>query len=222
MRISLLTLVCLVVAIFPASAQVLYDDGPINGTIDAWTINFGYVVGDTFILLNNSTVTGFNFGVWEYPGDVLTSVDWSVTMYFDSGTVYGSGTASGSNLSEQFISLNQYGLDVYKVTVTGLNLSLNSGTTYWLNLQNAKVLSGDPVYWDENDGVGCKGDDGHGGGCPSEADWTSCISSSDQLCPPESFDINGTSGGTTPEPRSIVLFGSGMLGLAGILRRKLS
>ena len=220
MRISSLTLVCLIVAILPASAQVLYDDGPINGTTDAWTINFGYVVGDTFILFNNSTVTGFNFGVWEFPGDVLTSVDWSVTAQFDSGTMYGSGTASGSNLSDQFISLNQYGYDIDKITVTGLNLSPNSGTTYWLNLQNAKVPSGNPVYWDENDGVGCKGDDGHGGGCPSEADWTGCISAG-ALCPPESFDINGNGGGTTPEPSSIMLFGSGIVALAGVVSRKL-
>ncbi len=34
----------------PATAQVLYDDGPINGTTDAWTINFGYVVADTITL----------------------------------------------------------------------------------------------------------------------------------------------------------------------------
>ncbi len=220
MRISLLTLLCLVVTILPASAQVLYDDGPINGTTDAWTINFGFVVGDTFTLLNNSTVTGFNFGVWEFPGDVLTSVDWSVTSQFDNGTMYGSGTASGSNLSDQFISTNQYGFDVDKVTVTGLNVNLGGGAVYWLNLQNAKVPSGDPVYWDENDGVGCEGDDGHGGGCPSEADWTGCILAG-APCPPESFDINGTAGGTTPEPGSIMLFGSGILGLAGAVRRKL-
>src|SRR5271169_6810697 len=100
-RSLLPALLCILAIVLPTSAQVLYDDGPINGSEDAWTINFGYVVGDTFILFNNSTVTGFNFGVWEFPGDVLTSVDWSVTSHFDSGTMYGSGTASGSNLSDQ-------------------------------------------------------------------------------------------------------------------------
>src|SRR5208282_854539 len=100
-RIASLTILCLMLAPVPASVQVLYDDGPINGTTDAWTINFGYVIGDSFTLLNNSTVGGFNFGVWEYAGDVLTSVQWSVTQYFDSGTVYGSGVASGKNLTDQ-------------------------------------------------------------------------------------------------------------------------
>jgi PEP-CTERM motif len=219
LRIASLTILCLALAAL-AGAQVLYDDGPINGTEDAWTINFGYAVGDTFILSSNSTVGGFNFGVWEYPGDTLTSVQWSVTKYFDSGTVYGSGVASGNSLTDQFLSTNQYGYNIDKVTVTNLNVPLSAGPTYWLNLQNATVPSGDPVFWDENDGVGCKGDDGKGGGCPSEADWTSCIKSGGPLCPPESFDVNGTGGGSTPEPGSFILFGSGILGLAGWLRRE--
>ena len=219
-HLASLTILCLMLAAAPVLAQVLYDDGPINGTTDAWTINFGFVVGDTFILSANSTVGGFNFGVWEFRGDVLTSVDWSITSEFLGGTVYGSGTASGKNLTDQFISTNQYGYDIDKVTVSGLNVALISNTTYWLNLQNATVPSGDPVFWDENDGVGCKGDNGMGGGCPSEADWTSCILAG-ALCPPESFDINGTGGGTTPEPASAMLFGSGVVGLLAVLRRRL-
>jgi len=217
LRIVLLTIIlCLALAAAPASAQVLYDDGPINGTTDAWTINYGYVVGDTFTLSANSTVGGFNFGVWEFPGDVMTSVDWSITSQYDGGTVYGSGTANGKNLTDQFISLNQYGYNIDKITVSNLNVPLSSGTTYWLNLQNASVPSGNPVYWDENSGLGCTGDDGHGGGCPSMAS-----NGGIGTIPAESFDINGTGGGgTTPEPSSILLFGSGMLGLAGVLRRK--
>jgi hypothetical protein len=78
--------------------------------------------------------------------------------------LYGSGT---SPTKDQFISTNQYGYDIDEITVTGLNVGL-SGGTYWLNLQSAKVSSGDPEYWDENNGVGRKGDNGMGGNCPSE------------------------------------------------------
>jgi len=212
-----LAILWLALATVPASAQVLYDDGPINGTTDAWTINYGFVLGDSFTLLNNSTVGGFNFGVWEFQGDVLTSVDWSITSNPTYGTVYGSGTASGKNLTDQFISVNQYGYDIDQITVTGLNVPLLSGKTYWLNLQNAVVPSGNPVYWDENSGIGCKGDDGMGGGCPSQAS-----SGGVGTDPAEAFDINGTAGGgSTPEPGSVFLLASGVLGVAGLLRRKL-
>ena len=151
MRIASLTILCLALAAVPALAPT-YDNGPINGTTDAWTINFGYIVSDTFTSHNGSNVTGFMFGVWEFPGDTMTSVDWSITSGENSGTVYGSGTASGGSLSDSFISTNQYGYDIDKITVSGLNVALGSGT-YWLNLQNAAVPSGDPVYWDENSGV---------------------------------------------------------------------
>ena len=205
MRIALLSLLCLALAVIPASAQILYSNGPINGTTDAWTINFGYVVSDSFNLSSASTVGGFDFGVWEFPGDVLSSVDWSITASENGGTSYGSGTASGANLADAYISSNQYGYNVDKITVSGLNVALGSGT-YWLNLQNATVPSGDPVYWDENSG-------------PSSASENSVGS-----IPSEAFDITGTTGSNTsptPEPSSIMLLGSGILGLAGVLRRKL-
>ncbi len=79
------------------------------------------------------------------------------------------------------------------------------------------MASGNPVFWDENFGVGCKGDDGNGGGCPSTAS-NGAVGSIGA----ESFDINGTGGtGTTPEPDSFLLLASGILGLAGVLRYKL-
>jgi len=215
-RMVSLTILCLMLGAIPTLAQQdLYDNGPINGTTDAWTINFGYELADSFTLLNNSTVGGFNFGVWEYGGDRLTSVDWLISSFPDGGTRYGSGTASGSNLTDQFLSVNQYGYDIDRITVTGLNVALVSGNTYWLTLQNAVVPSGNPVYWDENSGAGCGGDDGHGGGCPSIASPGGVGSD-----PSEAFTIDGP-GGTTPEPDSFILLASGILGLTGLLRRRL-
>src|ERR1700690_4431863 len=219
--IASLTL-CLALAVIPASAQqVLYSNGSINGNTDAWTINFGYVVSDSFGVPSgwggSSTVTGFDFGVWEFPGDTMSSVDWSITSDEFGGTTYGSGTASiyggtGGTLTDTFISSNQYGYNIDQITVTNLaagwGLGLPAGT-YWLNLQNAAVPNGDPVYWDENSG-------------PSEASGSSV-----GTIPSEAFDITGTTcqpwdcNGYTPEPRSILLFGSGVLGFAGVLRRKL-
>ena len=93
-------------------------------------------------------------------------------------------------------------------------MSLGTGI-YWLNLQNATVPSGDPVYWDENSGAGCAS-----AGCPSQASESAVGS-----IPSEAFEITGrckfNCEPPTPEPGSILLFSSGALGLAGVLRRKM-
>src|SRR5271157_2494370 len=213
MRIASLTILCLALAAIPALGQSWsYDNGPINGSTDAWTINFGYIVSDTFAA--GGSTTGFSLGLWEFTGDSVTSVDWSITSAENGGTVFGSGTAkkgggAGGTLVDTFISSNQYGFDIDNIAVSGLSVGTASGTTYWLNLQNAAVPSGDPVYWDENSGRGCGGS-----GCPSSASESAA-----GTIPSEAFTISG--GAATPEPSSILLFGSGVLGLAGLLRRKL-
>jgi PEP-CTERM motif len=213
-----LTILCLALVAIPAWAD--YSNGPINGTTDAWTINFGFVVSNSVCCRTEQDdsgggiVTGFMFGVWEFPGDTMSSVDWSLTTGENSGMVLGSGTASGFNLTDKFISSNEFGFNIDEITVTGLNVNVGNGANpYWLNLQNAVVPSGDPVYWDENSGVGCTGD-----GCPSSASESSV-----GTIPSEAFTINSSGGtsGSTPEPSSILLFGSGILGLAGLLRRRL-
>jgi hypothetical protein len=167
-------------------------------------------VSDSFTITSSSTIQGFNFAFWLFPGDTLTSLDWAVgTCVFCSDIA--KGTASGPGLSSSFMSTNQYGYGIWDVGVTGLNIPISGGTpdAYWLSLQNAEVPSGNPVFWDENGG-------------PSTA-WTNCIQNGQQGCiPSESFNIVGIPGtGTTPEPSSIVLFGSGIFGLAGMLRRKM-
>jgi PEP-CTERM motif len=215
-RIASLTILCLVLAAIPASAQNwTYDNGPINGSVDAWDINFGYTVSDSYVA-GGTSVTGFAFGAHEFPGDMVTSVDWILSTGPCSnsksgcGTILGSGTASGSNLTDKFLSNNQFGFDIDLITVSNLNVPETSGTEYWLTLENAMVPSGDPVYWDENSGIGCMSK-----GCPSTAyeSFVGTIAS-------EAFTITG-GGGSTPEPGSFFLFGSGILGLAGVLRRKL-
>ena len=209
-RIASLTILCLALAAVPASAQNWsYDNGPISGTTGAWAINFGYIVSDTFVA-DGSLVTGFEFGFWEDPGNHLTSVQWSVTSGENSGTVYGSGTASGANLDDKFVSTSQFGFAIDEVTVSGLNVATTSGKTYWLNLQNAMVPDDYSAFWDQNSGVGCMSN-----GCPSKASESAV-----GTIPSESFTITGSSG-TTPEPSGFILFGSGMLGLAGVLRQRL-
>ncbi|MGA7461149.1 MAG: PEP-CTERM sorting domain-containing protein, partial [Candidatus Korobacteraceae bacterium] len=142
-------------------------------------------------------------------GDTLTSAELSITSGENSGTSYFDQTV---NFTQGACTANQYGYNVCQENTSFSGPTLNAGS-YWLNLQNASVPSGDPVYWDENSGPSTASENSIGS-IPSEA-FTVLGSST--------TTSSSTSSTTTsvPEPSSIMLFGSGILGLAGVLRRKL-
>jgi len=194
----------------PASAQVLYEDGPINGETDGWTINFGFVISDTLtISTGNSTVTGLSFGAWLTPGDVLESAQVTISSEEIGGTVYFNGVV---NFTQSACFVNNYGFDVCTETGNFNGPTLQNGTTPWLSLQNAVVTNGDPVYWDENSGVGC-----HSPGCPSEAGNGGL-----GTLPSEAFTVFGTGSGqgSVPEPGSLALVGGGLFAVVETLRRR--
>jgi hypothetical protein len=201
--LSLLTVCCLMLAVAPAMADtLLYTNGPLNGTADGWTINFGFSVSDSFTVGSGSTIKTLSFNYWDASAtDVLTTVDGQVGSTSFGGTVY---TYTG--VTNTSLGTNQFGYNLFRADYTIPNVPW-SGAGY-LTLSNACSTSGcsvsNPIYWDENSG-------------PSTA-YENTIGS----IPSESFTLNGTPGGTTPEPSSIMLFGSGILGLAGVLRRKLT
>jgi PEP-CTERM motif len=222
-RIASLTLLCLGLLVVPAYGQQdLYDNGPVNGNTDAWTINFGFVVSDSFI--NNSganTFVGFAFWAWVFPGDSITSVDLEIGTAPGDSSLFPDTTIAltqvGSCLS------NNFGFDVceYEGTFSGTTLPPGA-PPLWVSIQNAVVPSGDPAYWDENSGVGCMG-----AGCPSMG-YVNTVGT----IPSEAFTMEGgfcgarnnnspDCGPPTPEPSGIMLFGSGILGIVGVLRRNL-
>jgi len=206
MKLRTASLYLLTICLFalPAVAQNdIYDNGPSNGTNDGWTINFGFAVSNTFTLSSNSTLNGLNFTAWVFPGDVLQSVEIDITSDEFGGTTY---FDQQINVTQSGCATNQYGFNVCNEAGTFQGAAINAGT-YWLTLSNGAVNLGDPVYWDENDG-------------PSSASLNTVGTLGS-----ESFTILGSSSGgtgTTPEPSSILLFGSGVVGVGALLRRKLS
>jgi len=205
LRLALLAVIGLCLVTLPAVGQVdLYDDGPTNGTEDALTINFGFIVSNTFTLSNSAQVNGLEFAAWLFPGDVLQSLEVSMTSDEFGGTTYFDQVV---NVTQSGCIVNQFGFDVCNESGMFGGPILNAGT-YWLNLQNAVVNTGDPVYWDENSG-------------PSQSSENTV-----GTITAESFTLLGSNGtttttsSTTPEPGTLMLFGSGALGLLEVLRRK--
>ena len=69
-------------------AGTIYDNGPINGEVDAFTINFGFEVSDTFHLANSATVSDLSFGAWVFPGDTVTSVEVAIGSSYFSNNLF--------------------------------------------------------------------------------------------------------------------------------------
>ena len=202
--LSLLIVVCLM-AVVPVLADTLYSNGPYNGTTDAWTINFGFSVSDSFTTPISSSIQGLTYVYWDASStDILTTTD----LAFGT-TSFGSdlGSMTGVPFTSVFLGTNQYGYNLYEATGTIVQEGCPPHVLCYVTLSNACTSSGcsvsNPIYWDENSG-------------PSTA-YENTVGS----IPSEAFTLTGTTGGgTTPEPGSIMLFGSGILGLAGVLRRK--
>ena len=195
---SLLLAVALTLAVLPASAQDLYGNGPTDGNTDAGSISFGNMVSDAFVAHIQTKANVKNNDVfWVPPGEPPTSVTWRFgTIPFSENIA--SGTSSLTVLSSV---TNQFGYSVDTVSFSMGTLSLNAGT-YWLTLENATTAGGGSAYWDENSG-------------PSQAEVIGIGSIA-----LESFTLESSPAASVPEPGTLALFGSGVVALAGVLRRR--
>ena len=89
LRIALLTVLGLALMVAPAGAQVLYEERSHqrhHRCLDHQTS--AYVVSDSFTLTSDATITSLEFGMWLSPGDVLESVEVSVTSQRMAGKCF--------------------------------------------------------------------------------------------------------------------------------------
>jgi len=60
-------LFCILISLDAVGQGEIYDNGPANGGIQAWTINYGYEVSNSLVLGSPTTVTDLVFAACMLP-----------------------------------------------------------------------------------------------------------------------------------------------------------
>jgi hypothetical protein len=185
-----------------ASAALLYDNGPSRGT-DTYSIN-DQVISNSFVLSQDSTITGVNFGGWTGHGATITSLQFGIVTAPSDFTL--SSTVNVTNGSLLFN--NVYGVwDVREDSFLTGNINLAAGK-YYLVIGKAIASQlntpvGATVGWDENGG-------------PSTATASCCGGT----YPSNSFQILGVA--AVPEPSTWAMMILGFAGIAFMTYRRKS
>jgi len=220
MRIATLSLLVLCLAL-AASAQI-YSEGPIDGNDNAFFVtgpnlpNFlGSVqdISNGFVAATSGAASHLEWGEWSVGAPTSFSYELGSAAF---GTDIGSGTVGQTAGNSTLLFTNGFGYGVYDVKVGITSAAMTAGSTYWLSISNATDASNDGTQgWDIPNG---------GSGGPATCNFRQSGTNFGNCgIGGESFTLSGgTPPPNTPEPSSIMLFGSGILGLAGVLRRKMT
>ncbi len=221
--LSLLTILCLALLAVPAMGQSMpfYTNGglvPYNSGDNSAPINAGFpgFITDSFNCpFHDCDVTGFTYWALIDQSQGQSAVD---TVSWNMGTIPFNfrGGFNGTSTSLQIGDCLPFVGPDYCAALESVSFGTSldvPGGTNWLTLYGATTSNGNTnpfsVLW--------------GKGADQTSSQLLLFGGDVTNFPPSAaFTMFGTpTNGQTPEPGSILLLGSGMLGVAGILRRKL-
>ncbi|MGA3315737.1 MAG: PEP-CTERM sorting domain-containing protein [Candidatus Korobacteraceae bacterium] len=184
--------------------------------------SYGAAAYQNFVVGSGITVTGL------FTNDLMSISPTNAYWEIRSGVSLGNGgtlIASGMGLDTVTATgRNAFGYTEYNNLVMGLDVPLAAGTYWFIVVPNGDSQIGRSF---ESNTFGLNS---VGTSISNDQFFNSSFygvnfgDPNDQACcfPNFSAGVYVSSGGTTPEPSSILLLGSGILGLAGVLRRKLT
>jgi hypothetical protein len=202
-----------------AHAGIVYNNGGPNQQNGNEATE--WVQTEDFMLTSATTVTGVEFWDIESPPGYSGSITWWITG--DTG-----GNPDFSNiLGTGNVALTTHTLTANGCTVLGflceyddtfgLSVALQAGVEYHLALHNGPVTNTtrSEFYWETTNPNSTQT------GLECDLTLGACFNSWNNNGDEHAFNLTG---GTTntPEPGTLALFGTSVVGLAGMLRRKLN